>query len=370
MKALERRKGVAEKDVETRLENGPIGHQTSGGASSKRSAIDPIMKWKEILDSEEAPTCEVYPTLEGARQHADSHGCQSPRRVGDVRRPHLDYINGSRPPQTPRDRRLHARPDAGEAVSGAFFNVSAAFTLGHRLADCWRGLVDISIVASRDIRRAYRRRVDIITCYYGLPTSSSHALIGALAGAAIAKAGFGAIIVAGWTKTLIFIVLAPLIGLGLGFLLMVAILWTFHGTSPGKVDHWFRRLQLLSAAAYSLGHGGNARRKRWGHAACWWQGDNSVTERPYRSGAGGARGDCESGRVGRLAHHPHMGSKIPSCSRRSFDAETAGANVSLFTAKHMGAGQYHAHDHGAIIGGVDKRLPRRGALPADVWAWV
>ena len=105
---------------------------------------------------------------------------------------------------------------------------------------------------------------DLITWYYGLPTSSSHALIGGYPGAAFVKAGAAAIIVSGSTKTLIFIVLAPMIGLTLGFGLMVVILWTFSRTSPGRVDHWFRRLQLLSAAAYSLGHGGNDAQKTMG----------------------------------------------------------------------------------------------------------
>ena len=105
---------------------------------------------------------------------------------------------------------------------------------------------------------------DLITWYYGLPTSSSHALIGGYAGAAVAKAGWSAIIAAGWTKTLIFIVLAPLIGMSLGFVLMVAILWIFQRASPGRVDQWFRRLQLVSAAAYSLGHGGNDAQKTMG----------------------------------------------------------------------------------------------------------
>src|SRR4029079_11709905 len=105
---------------------------------------------------------------------------------------------------------------------------------------------------------------DLITWYYGLPTSSSHALIGGLAGAAVKKAGFGAIIPAGWTKTLIFIVLAPLIALVLGFVLMVALLWIFQKFPPSRVDRWFRKLQLVSAAAYSLGHGGNDAQKTMG----------------------------------------------------------------------------------------------------------
>jgi PiT family inorganic phosphate transporter len=115
------------------------------------------------------------------------------------------------------------------------------------------GLVDISIVTFAVIFAGLMGAIvwDLITWYYGLPTSSSHALIGGYAGAALAKAGWGAIIVSGWTKTLVFIVLAPLIGMTLGFALMVAVMWIFSGTAPGRVDQWFRRLQLLSAAAYS-----------------------------------------------------------------------------------------------------------------------
>src|SRR6185295_18891461 len=105
---------------------------------------------------------------------------------------------------------------------------------------------------------------DLITWYYGLPTSSSHALIGGYAGGAVAHAGLGVIIPSGWTKTLIFIVLAPTIGLVLGFTLMVAIYWLFRGFAPSRVDRWFRRLQLVSAALYSLGHGANDAQKTMG----------------------------------------------------------------------------------------------------------
>src|SRR6516225_7880435 len=124
----------------------------------------------------------------------------------------------------------------GKAVVwAAFFNFVAAFTVG-------TGLVDIHIISFAVIFSALVGSIawDLITWYVGLPTSSSHALIGGLAGAAIAKAGFGAIIPAGWTKTLIFIVLAPLIGLVLGFILMVLFLWAFQRFSPARVDRSFR----------------------------------------------------------------------------------------------------------------------------------
>ena len=105
---------------------------------------------------------------------------------------------------------------------------------------------------------------NLITWWYGLPSSSSHALLGGYAGAAVARAGFAAIIPAGWTKTLIFIVLSPLIGMVAGYVLMVALFWTFRHTAPMRVDRWFRRLQLLSAAAFSLMHGANDAQKTMG----------------------------------------------------------------------------------------------------------
>src|SRR6187397_3511322 len=149
----------------------------------------------------------------------------------------------------------------------ATFNFVAAFTVGTAVAKTvGKGMIDVAIVTPNVILGGLLGAIvwNIVTWWYGLPSSSSHALVGGYAGAAVAKAGWVAIIPAGWTKTLIFIVLAPLIGLVLGFLLMVAIMWIFSRTSPGRVDKWFRRLQLLSAAAYSLGHGGNDAQKTMG----------------------------------------------------------------------------------------------------------
>jgi PiT family inorganic phosphate transporter len=105
---------------------------------------------------------------------------------------------------------------------------------------------------------------NLITWYYGIPSSSSHALIGGFAGAAVAKAGWGALVPAGLLKIAVFIVLAPVIGMVLGFVLMVATLWIFRGARPSRVDALFRRLQLLSAACYSLGHGTNDAQKTMG----------------------------------------------------------------------------------------------------------
>src|SRR6187402_3357863 len=171
----------------------------------------------------------------------------------------FDYINGFHDAANSIATVVSTRVlSPGKAVIwAAFFNFAAAGLFGTAVAKTMgSGMIDIRLVTTSVILAGLLGAIvwDLITWYYGLPTSSSHALIGAYAGAAIAKAGQAAIIPSGWYKTLIFIVLAPLIGLCLGFMLMVLILWLFAGFAPGRVDHWFRRLQLLSAAAYSLGH--------------------------------------------------------------------------------------------------------------------
>ena len=271
-------------------------------------------------------------------------------------------------------------------VWAAFFNFIAAFTFGTAVAKTvGSGLVDINVVTFAVIFAGLVGAIvwDLITWYYGLPTSSSHALIGGYAGAAIAKAGWSSIIFSGWTKTLIFIVLAPMIGMTLGFLLMVFILWMFHRTSPGKVDHWFRRMQLLSAAAYSLGHGGNDAQKTMGIivallvAAGWLEPDVQLSLTNSRTmwiilschlamGLGTAVGGW------RIIHT--MGSKITKLQPvGGFAAETAGA-ISLFTATHLGVPVSTTHTiTGAIIGvGSIRRLSavRWGVAGRIIWAWV
>jgi len=149
----------------------------------------------------------------------------------------------------------------------AFFNFVAAFVLGTHVAKTLgKGMIDLSIVTHEVIVAGLLGAIawNLITWYYGIPVSSSHALIGGYAGAAVAKAGWGAIIAAGWTKTLAFIVLAPLLGMGLGLALTVAATWTFRRWNPSRLDGLFRRLQLVSAACYSLGHGTNDAQKTMG----------------------------------------------------------------------------------------------------------
>jgi PiT family inorganic phosphate transporter len=149
----------------------------------------------------------------------------------------------------------------------AFFNFVAAFVLGTGVAKTvGGGMIDLNIVTKEVILAGLLGAIawNLITWYYGLPVSSSHALIGGYAGAAVAKAGFIAILPGGWTKTLIFIILAPLIGMFLAFVLMVSLTWIFRRWRPFELDQLFRRLQLVSAGLYSLGHGGNDAQKTMG----------------------------------------------------------------------------------------------------------
>src|SRR5438093_12009587 len=156
----------------------------------------------------------------------------------------------------------------GQAVIwAAFFNFVAAFTFGTAVAKTiGKGMIDISSVTFAVIFAGLMGAIvwDLITWYFGLPTSSSHALIGGYAGSAVAKAGLGVIIPSGWTKTLLFTFLPPVIGMILGAFLMTMTQWIFRGTKPSHVDKYFRRLQLLSAALFSLGHGTNDAQKTMG----------------------------------------------------------------------------------------------------------
>src|SRR6185312_5010251 len=224
---------------------------------------------------------------------------------------------------------------------------------------------------------------DLLTWWWGLPTSSSHALIGGYAGAAVAKAGFGVIIVSGWTKTLVFIVIAPFMGLLLGLLMMIAVSWLFERKSPRHVDKWFRRLQLLSAAAYSLGHGGNDAQKTMGiiagalyagHyiTAAEMKGDWGIYHWPILIGANLAIAMGTYFGGWKIVHT--MGSKITKLKPvGGCCAETAGA-ITLFSTAAAGIPVSTTHTiTGAIVGvGSIHRVSavRWGVAERIVWAWV
>ena len=149
----------------------------------------------------------------------------------------------------------------------AFWNFVAAFVFGTAIAKTiGKGMIDLSVVDPTVVLGGLLGAIiwDLLTWYWGLPTSSSHALVGGYAGAAVAKAGFTAIIASGWIKTLVFIVVAPLLGLTLALILTVGLSWALRRSLPRRVDKTFRVLQLASAAAYSLGHGTNDAQKTMG----------------------------------------------------------------------------------------------------------
>jgi PiT family inorganic phosphate transporter len=262
----------------------------------------------------------------------------------------------------------------------AFFNFVAAFVLGTRVAKTMgSGMIDLSAVTREVILAGLLGAIawNLITWYYGLPVSSSHALIGAYAGAAVMKAGsFRVILLSGWTKTLLFIVLAPLIGLIAGFFLMVAVTWIVRRWRPSRVDRQFRKLQLLSAAAYSLGHGGNDAQKTMGIITGLLVASGMLTkfEVPlwviFLSQAAIALGTLFGGwRIVKT-----MGTKITKLQPvGGFCAETAGA-ITLVGATLAGIPVSTTHTiTGAIIGvGSTRRLSavKWGVAGRIVWAWV
>src|ERR687889_1399526 len=152
-------------------------------------------------------------------------------------------------------------------VWAAFFNFMAAFVVGTAVAKTvGKGLIDPVVVDPSVVLGGLLGAIvwDLITWFLGLPTSSSHALLGGYGGAAIAKAGFGALILSGWELPVAFIVISPVLGMLIALTLTVGLSWLLHRAPPGPVDRIFRRLQLLSAALYSLSHGANDAQKTMG----------------------------------------------------------------------------------------------------------
>ena len=152
-------------------------------------------------------------------------------------------------------------------IWAAFFNLVAAFLFDVHIAKTiGQGLIDLAAVNQWVILSGLTGAIawNLLTWYFGIPSSSSHALIGGYGGAAVAHSGFGCLLGAGWAKTLLFIALAPLMGMVLGFVIMAVVMWATHLRASADVNHVFRRLQLVSAAAYSLGHGTNDAQKTMG----------------------------------------------------------------------------------------------------------
>jgi PiT family inorganic phosphate transporter len=270
----------------------------------------------------------------------------------------------------------------GQAVLfAAFFNFLAIFIFHLSVAaTVGKGIVQPGVVDTHVVFGALVGATswNLITWYYGIPSSSSHALIGGIAGAVIGKAGTDALIAGGIVKTVVFIFVSPLLGFLLGSLMMVLVAWVFRRATPSRVDRWFRRLQLLSAGAYSLGHGGNDAQKTIG--IIWMlliatgyvsAGDTSppswtVVSCYMAIGAGTMFGGWRIVKT--------MGQRITKLKPvGGFCAETGGA-ITLFLATALGIPVSTTHTiTGAIVGvGSAQRASavRWGVAGNIVWAWI
>src|SRR3954451_19961854 len=279
-------------------------------------------------------------------------------------------------------------------IWAAFFNFVAVFVFGTKVAKMiGSGMIQVEQVTATVIISGLIGAIvwDLLTWWWGLPTSSSHALIGGYAGAAMMHAAihtgahtmFSVIIPEGWSKTLIFIVVAPVMGMALGLIFLVAAHWILQNKPPQTVDRWFRKLQLLSAAAYSLGHGGNDAQKTMGivAGALYTAGLMSKADMlgnwgRYRwpiilaAHAAIAAGTYFGG--WRIVHT--MGQKITKLKPLGgFCAESAGA-ITLFGTALAGIPVSTTHTiTGAIVGvGSVTRLSavRWGVAGRIVWAWI
>jgi len=293
----------------------------------------------------------------------------------------FDYINGFHDAANSIATVVSTRVlSPGKAVIwAAFFNFVAAFTFGTAVArTVGSGMIDVSVVTFAVILAGLSGAIiwDLITWYFGLPTSSSHALIGGYAGAAVARVGWVAIVPSGWTKTLVFIVLSPLIGLALGLSIMTAIFWIFRWVPPSRVDRWFRRAQLVSAAFFSLNHGANDAQKTMGIIAgvLFAAGYIQKFDIPFwvvlaahtAIGLGTLAGGW------RIIHT--MGSKITKLQPVGGFAAETGAAISILIATLTGVPVSTTHAiTGSIVGvGATRRLSavRWGVAGQIVWAWL
>lgn len=266
-------------------------------------------------------------------------------------------------------------------IWAAFFNFIAFLIFGLTVASTiGKGMINVNEVTPTVVFAGLVGAIswNLITWYFGLPSSSSHALIGGYAGAAIAKSGFGVIIPGGWYMTLIFIALAPIIGLVLGFFLKIAASWIIYWNkqAPATVDRWSRIVQLFSAAAYSLGHGGNDAQKTMGITTSLLLAGGLISEFKIplwvvlSAHAAIALGTLAGGwRIVKT-----MGQRITKL--KPIDgvcAETSSA-ASIFLATHLGIPVSTTHVITGAISGVGSanRLSavRWNVTIRIVWAWI
>lgn len=270
----------------------------------------------------------------------------------------------------------------------AFFNFSAVFIIGTGVAKTvGSGMVNLDIVTPKVILAGLIGAIvwDLLTWWWGLPTSSSHALMGGYAGAAMIKVGMTlgpshmleALIISGWTKTLAFIVLAPMIGMGMAYALMIGVYWAFRNASPKTMDVWFRRFQLLSSALLSFSHGGNDAQKTAGiitgvlvsgkyldkfEVPMWvlWSAYTAI-------GLGTMSGGWK------IVHT--MGGRLTRLKPRSgFCAEAAAALSIMFATEHLHLPVSTTHVTAGAIAGVGSiqrlKAVRWGVAANILWAWV
>ena len=262
----------------------------------------------------------------------------------------------------------------------AFFNFIAILVFQLKVATTvGKGTIDPSVIDHYVVFGALVGAIawNVITWYYGIPSSSSHALIGGLVGAAVAKSGFDSLIPSGLIKTISFILVSPMLGMFLGSLMMLLVAWTCRRVAPHTMDTWFRRLQLVSASLYSLGHGGNDAQKTMGiiwmlliASGMLHSGDalpSWVVISCYAAiGAGTMFGGWRIVKT--------MGQKITHLKPvGGFCAETGGA-MTLFLATALGIPVSTTHTiTGAIVGVGSTRKKssvRWGIASSIVWAWV
>ena len=268
---------------------------------------------------------------------------------------------------------------AQAVVFAAFFNLVAIFVFHLSVAaTVGKGIVQPGIVDVHVVFGALIGAItwNLVTWYYGIPSSSSHALIGGIVGAVIAKAGSGALVAAGIWKTVAFIFVSPVLGFVLGSAMMVLVAWVCRRATPSRVDRWFRRLQLVSAGAYSLGHGGNDAQKTIGIiwmlliATGYSGSDAPPTWTIVACYTAIALGTMFGGwRIVKT-----MGQKITKLKPvGGFCAETGGA-LTLFLATALGIPVSTTHTiTGAIVGvGSVQRASavRWGVAGNIVWAWI
>ena len=273
------------------------------------------------------------------------------------------------------------KPQTAVAMA-AFFNFVAIFVF-HQLtvaATVGKGTIDPAVVDQYVVFGALMGAIvwNFVTWYYGIPSSSSHALIGGLVGAAVAKSGTSALIASGLIKTIVFIVLSPLLGFAFGSIIMLLVSWIFVRSTPRKVDTWFRRLQLVSAGAYSLGHGGNDAQKTIG--IIWMllitAGYSKLEDAmpPFWVIASCYTAISCGTLFGGWRIVKTMGQKITKLKPVGGFCAEAGGAITLFAATALGVPVSTTHTiTGAIVGvGSAKKLSavRWGVAGNIIWAWI